>query len=82
MLRLRRRGFPRRGFLCLGGSKNSKNSASGSPRHRGVVQKQKMDQFWPFSPEIFQTKQNQLEINDQTDLNQPKYTCIEELGFS
>ena len=32
----RHRGPPRRGFLHLGGSENSKNSASGLPRRRDL----------------------------------------------
>ena len=75
-------------MLRLGGLESSENLTSSLPRQRclrlgiRVSSKNINDQFWPFSSELFQPKHTILKQNHKTNLNQPKNTCIENLGFS
>ena len=53
-------------LLRLGGSERAEIRASASPRRRSVRKNEKMDQIWPFLPEIyFQTKTNSTKTQNK-----------------
>ena len=71
-------------MLRLGGPESLENLTLGSPKRSStpkrrlirlgvrVLSRNRNDQFWPFSSELFQPKHTISKQNHKTNLNQPK----------